>query len=429
MEQLKFDTTGYRKYVDMSYRYANGAKNKGNNFQYDTLVDKTAMDAWLEEQNKRMTEDMRNKFGDLIASAGYYFDMQDGPKPGYIDVVVNTPDDTPDERLKTSEIDRINDYLNEHQASFAKQFNKQPFTMTDAGFAKLPSVNRFGLERNDCAILHVRDAGMMPQGYDTRELLGGKDDSFVKISVTRSSENHFNRTTYDYRYMFQLPPNPASGDLHPINQETVYEGVSNCGYFIGAKDITVTHDVDGIYVGINTTFPIDTAEIMDVLDSMNPHHFYNIPFTLDTPYDGDLMEWNAYGNHSVEFLDDLQAHMDARLEDMDEDEEPNMRPENIVFADSVLIDSTSGYFQIGSVQELNDDGLRIASELFVRLSSYEDVDENFQGQFSKVSVLTDNDLKQFGVLQNSVTAENPAADDGLGAALDALKQETQGLEQ
>lgn len=99
MEQLKFDTTGYRKYVDMSYRYANGAKNKGNNFQYGSLVDKTAMDAWLEEQNKHMTEDMRRVFGDLVASAGYYFDMQDGPKPGYIDVVVNTPDGTPDERL------------------------------------------------------------------------------------------------------------------------------------------------------------------------------------------------------------------------------------------------------------------------------------------------------------------------------------------
>lgn len=142
------------------------------------------MDRWLEARNEQMTADMKEKFGDIIHSAGYYFDMEDLSNPGFIDVQTTLPLDYP-------ELVHVRDYLAVEQGNIAADFKKQPFANTDTGFVRLQKRGCGTLEEDRRAVLHTRDYSLVPDDYYQREITGGEEDSYQHVLITRQDAKHY----------------------------------------------------------------------------------------------------------------------------------------------------------------------------------------------------------------------------------------------
>lgn len=97
----------------MSVQYANGAKNKPADFSFDKLMDMNAMQAFLDEQNSALTEEMNQKFGDIFESVSYNVSVFPNRLSPHLEMVTKN--------VLSKDIKRqCEEYLESYQKRFAK---------------------------------------------------------------------------------------------------------------------------------------------------------------------------------------------------------------------------------------------------------------------------------------------------------------------
>lgn len=260
----------------------------------------------------------------------------------------------------------------------------------------------------------------MPGGT-AMEILGGKDDNFIKITATKTDMPRCPR----YDYAFQMPLSSFSEKCQPISHRAVFNACQLADACKTAEfrvmDIDIAQSDDGVFIGLNSTAPLDVCKVTDELDKLTPRYLYSIPFTLKKPYDMTAADWDKFTaewnethtgwDESAEFSDDVFMSLQETAQEVSDED----FHDDLITGESVLIDLSSGYYQLGSAHALDGEKLTLLSKHIHNMHGMV-----FSGQFQQMAMLTDNDLK---------TLDAPSMGDDLKDALDALKQETGGLEQ
>lgn len=144
--KFNFDRVGYCSNINQcSVQYAGGAKNKPSDFSFSKLMDMDAMQQYLDDANQKLTEQMHEKF-EKVVDARYTITPVDDMYYSGIDVRFNM---MVKGVASKEDLGKYEAYLGDYQKRFAKDFNKQPFTQTEYGFAKFPRTNGpFGVHLN-----------------------------------------------------------------------------------------------------------------------------------------------------------------------------------------------------------------------------------------------------------------------------------------
>lgn len=257
--KLQFNRVGYFSNVNrMSIQYANGAKNKPDDFSYDKLMDMNAMQAFLDEQNTALTEEMNQKFGNIFESVKYDVRVfSDGLSP-QLQMVTNNV-------LSRDIKEQCEEYLESYQKKFAKTFNKQPFTQTEYGFAKFSSANKFGIE------LHHDDKLVSGQRLS---IAGSDEDKYKEIIAAPSFMGDCN---YYFKFdkdkwptvdesMYYTKDGTMRESKDPI-MTGVKAALEKQGQFDSVNEITIYSD----QCVVVTMPPIDDSAIISIADELGDY--------------------------------------------------------------------------------------------------------------------------------------------------------------
>lgn len=258
-DRLRFNRVGYFSNVNsMSVQYANGAKNKPADFSYDKLMDMNAMQAFLDDRNTALTEDMNQKFGDIFESVKYDVRIFSDRLSPHLQIITK---DVLSRDIKGP----CEEYLESYQKKFAKEFNKQPFTQTEYGFAKFPSTNKFGID------LHHDNALVSNQKLS---IAGSDDDKYKEIIAAPSFMGDCN-----YHFKFDENKWPTvdtslyynkDGTMKESN-EPVMTGVKAVlekqGLFDSVCEIRIYSD----QCVVVTMPPIDESAIISIADGLGEY--------------------------------------------------------------------------------------------------------------------------------------------------------------
>lgn len=231
--RLQFGRVGYLSNVNrMSVQYAGGAKNKPADFSCSKLVDMEAMQAYLDEQNEALTEEMNQKFGGIFESVRYSVIAYPDELMPRLQMVANSV-------LSKDMKAQCEEHLEGYQKRFAKAFNKQAFTQTEYGFAKFPSTNRFGVD-----LLH--DDKLVPG--QRLSVAGGENDKYTEIIAAPSLTGGCN---YYFKY---------DKDKWPEVQKSLYY----------TKDGTMRESTDPVMAGVKAVLEnqgrLDSVDAITVYD-------------------------------------------------------------------------------------------------------------------------------------------------------------------
>lgn len=258
-DKLQFHRVGYFSNVNqMSVQYANGKKNRLADFSYDKMLDMNATQAFLDEHNAALTDDMNQKFGDMFELVKYSVRVfSDGLSP-HLQMI--TKDVLSKDRKRECE-----DYLESYQKKFAKTFNKQPFTQTEYGFAKFPSANKFGID-----LLH--DDKLVSGQRLT--VAGGEEDKYKEIIAAPS---FLGDCHYYFKYDKDKWPTVGTTLWYTKNGTTresgepVMEGVKalleNQDLFDSVSEI----EIDAEPCVIITMPPIEDSAIISLADELGDY--------------------------------------------------------------------------------------------------------------------------------------------------------------
>ena len=239
----------------MSVQYANGAKNKPADFSFDKLMDMNAMQAFLDEQNSALTEEMNQKFGDIFESVSYNVSVFPNRLSPHLEMVTKN--------VLSKDIKRqCEEYLESYQKRFAKNFNKQSFTKTEYGFAKFPSTNKFWID-----LLHD-DKLVSDQRLS---VAGGDEDKYKEIIAAPSFMGDCN-----YYFKFDKDKWPTvdeslyytkNGSMRESNNPVmtgVKAALEKQGQFDSVDEITIYSD----QCVVVTMQPIDDSAIFSIANEL-----------------------------------------------------------------------------------------------------------------------------------------------------------------